>query len=202
VKLRYPNQSRCRFHSGPGSEPPPGDEHLESLLPAHALARGGQLCGRDGVEAGLAVEFEGEPATAPLARMLEREFIQADAHDKAVVEPSIFDRTPAGVFLAVFLPDLGMQIHAGQRACTPGDGPEEGRSSLQALPKGCRRCACQSKGKTALWRGALAKVRSPVNHGPARRTPGNYFCPPGAAATCWRRRRTTQGPPATRGWPA
>jgi len=43
------------------------------------------LRGEERVEAELAIEFQGEPATAPLARTLEREFVQPDAHHAVVI---------------------------------------------------------------------------------------------------------------------
>ena len=54
------------------------------MIPARALARGGQLRGEEGVEAELAVKFERQPAAAPLARTLEGKFIQPDAHHARV----------------------------------------------------------------------------------------------------------------------
>ena len=65
-------------------EQPLGDEDLEDLIPARAFARGGQVRGEESAEAELAVKFQGEPAAAPLAGMMEREFIQPDTDDAVV----------------------------------------------------------------------------------------------------------------------
>ena len=62
-----------------------GDEDLEDVIPARALARGGQMFGEKGVEAELTIEFEGQPAAAPLTRTLERKLIQPDADHARVI---------------------------------------------------------------------------------------------------------------------
>ena len=49
------------------------------------LREGGQRVGEEGVKAGLSVEFEGEPAAAPLAGMVEGKLIQPDADDALIV---------------------------------------------------------------------------------------------------------------------
>ena len=41
--------------------------------------------GEEGVQAQLAIEFQGEPAATPLAWPPQREFVQADAHDALVI---------------------------------------------------------------------------------------------------------------------
>ena len=66
-------------------EPALRDEDLEALIPARARARGGQRFGEARVEAELAIEFEREPAAAPLTRMMEGKRVQADADDALAV---------------------------------------------------------------------------------------------------------------------
>ena len=58
---------------------------LPPTIPTRPLARGGQVFGEEGVQTEVAVEFQSEPATAPLLWTMERKLIQTDLHDARVI---------------------------------------------------------------------------------------------------------------------
>jgi len=64
-------------------EQPIRDEHL--TIPTRPLARGGQVFGEKGVQTEVAVEFQSEPATAPLPWTMERKLVEPDLHHARVV---------------------------------------------------------------------------------------------------------------------
>jgi hypothetical protein len=68
-----------------GREQPLGDEHAEDAIPARALARSGEMRGEEGIQAELGIEFEREPATAPLTGTVEGELIQPDLNHARVI---------------------------------------------------------------------------------------------------------------------
>lgn len=70
---------------GTGCQQPLSDEHPEDAIPARALARGREVLGEKRVQTELTVEFQREPATAPLPRTAQGELIQPDLHHARVI---------------------------------------------------------------------------------------------------------------------